>query len=113
MPTFTPEGIRQWTELAWTRGLRLLAIVLIAFALVRLLKALTNRIVEIAKGQTRVQMMREQQTRTVSGLLYSVGVAVIVVALRLSDGAPPNLASTSLPSKRRLRLGSLAFGFGL
>ena len=78
MPTFTPEGIRQWTELAWTRGLRLLAIVLIAFALVRLLKALTNRIVEIAKGQTRVQMMREQQTRTVSGLLYSVGVAVIV-----------------------------------
>ena len=32
MPTFTPEGIRQWTELAWTRGLRLLAIVLIAIA---------------------------------------------------------------------------------
>ena len=46
-----PDGIKQWTTVAWTRGLRVLAIALIAFVLVRLLKALTERLVEIAKAK--------------------------------------------------------------
>jgi small-conductance mechanosensitive channel len=110
MPTFTPEGIKQWSELAWTRGLRVLAIALIAFVLIRLLKALTNRIVEIAKGQTRVAVMREQQTRTVAGLLYSVGAAVIVACAFLM--ALPEFGFDVTPFEAAAAVGSLAFGFG-
>src|SRR5271163_1927635 len=105
-----PDGIRQWTEVAGTRGLRILAIALIAFVLVRFLKALTERLVEIAKGQTRVAHMREQQTRTMAGLLYSVGSAVIVVLAFLM--ALPEFGFDVTPFEAAAAVGSLAFGFG-
>src|SRR5271163_1768533 len=105
-----PDGIRQWTEVAGTRGLRILAIALIAFVLVRFLKALTERLVEIAKGQTRVAHMREQQTRTMAGLLYSVGSAVIVVLAFLM--ALPEFSFDVTPFEAAAAVGSLAFGFG-
>jgi moderate conductance mechanosensitive channel len=105
-----PDGIRQWTEVAGTRGLRILAIALIAFVLVRILKALTERLVEIAKGQTRVAHMREQQTRTVAGLLYSVGTAAIVTLAFLM--ALPEFGFDVTPFEAAAAVGSLAFGFG-
>jgi small conductance mechanosensitive channel len=71
------DSLARWTEIAWTRGWHILAILLIAFVLTRFLKALTTRLVEIAKSQTRIAQMREQQTRTVAGILYSFGGAVI------------------------------------
>src|SRR5215475_1993596 len=74
------DSLRHWLESAGTRGVRVLVIVLIAFILVRVLKALTTRLVQIAKGQSRAAQMREQQTRTLAGLLYSVGAAVVVAA---------------------------------
>ena len=58
------ESLRRWLETAGTRGVRVLVILLIAFIFVRVLKALTTRLVQIAKGQTRADKMREQQTRT-------------------------------------------------
>src|SRR5579871_962264 len=106
----TPETYARWTEVAGARGLRILVIVLIAFLLIRVLKALTNRLVEIAKAHTRVAQMREQQTRTVAGLLYSVGTTVIVAGAVLM--ALPEFGFDVTPFEAAAAVGSLAFGFG-
>ena len=63
------ESPTSWVEIIWTRGLRIVVILVIAIALARLLKALTSRLVEISKVHTRVGHMREQQTRTMAGLV--------------------------------------------
>ncbi len=104
------ESLRRWLETAGTRGVRVLLIVLIAFILVRLLKALTTRLVQIAKGQTRAAQMREQQTRTMAGLVYSVGAAVIVAAAVLV--ALPEFGFDVTPFEAIAAIGSLALGFG-
>jgi moderate conductance mechanosensitive channel len=43
------------------------------------LRAVTLRLVQIAKSQTRTSQMREQQTRTMADLLHSVGGTVVIV----------------------------------
>ena len=65
-------------EIAGIRALRVLIIVALAFLIARLLKSFTTRLVQSAKSPTRVAQMREQQTRTMAALLYSVGVGLIV-----------------------------------
>jgi hypothetical protein len=72
------ESLSHWVEIAETRGLRILVIALLAIILARVLKAITARLVQISKGPTRVAQLREQQTRTMAGLLYSVGVSLII-----------------------------------
>ena len=58
------DSLRRWLDTAGTRGVRVLVIVLIAFILVRVLKALTTRLVQIAKGQTRAaQCARRRRAR--------------------------------------------------
>src|ERR1700683_2965052 len=68
----------KWLTLNVGPAVRVLAILLLAFVLARILKALTARLIHMAKGQTRVSQMREQQTRTMAGLVYSVGWAMIL-----------------------------------
>ncbi|MGA9937421.1 MAG: hypothetical protein WBP92_04190, partial [Candidatus Acidiferrales bacterium] len=80
MNEYLSHGIR----IAETRGLRILVIALLAVILARILKAVTTRLVQISKGPTRVAQLREQQTRTMAGLLYSVGVSVIVAVAILT-----------------------------
>ena len=104
------ESLRHWLETAGTRGVRVLVILLIAFILVRVLKALTTRLVQIAKGQTRADKMREQQTRTLAGLVYSVGAALIVAAAVLM--ALPEFGFDVTPFEAIAAVGSLALGFG-
>jgi small conductance mechanosensitive channel len=104
------DSMTQWMEIAGTRALRILAIVLLAFFLARLLKALTTRLVQAAKGQTRVAQMREQQTRTMAALLYSVGVAIIVAVAILT--ALPEFGFNVTPVEAAAAVASLAFGFG-
>lgn len=104
------ESPVRWIELLWTRGLRVAAILLLAFLLTRLLKALTERLVEAAKGHTRVAQMREQQTRTMAGLLYSVGVAIIVAVSILT--ALPEFGFNVTPVEAAAAVASLALGFG-
>ena len=102
-------------SLAWLtenagRGLRVAAILLLAILITRLLKAFTQRLVQSAKSQTRVAQMREQQTRTLAGLLYSVGWAVILtVAILMSLQA---LAFDVTPVEVAGGLASVAIGFG-
>src|SRR5271154_2313642 len=104
------EPLRHWLETAGTRGVRILVIVLIAMILARVLKALTTRLVQSAKGQTRAAQMREQQTRTMAGLVYSVGAAVIVGAAVLM--ALPEFGFDVTPFEAAAAVGSLALGFG-
>jgi len=104
------ESLRHWLDTAGTRAVRVLVIVLIAFILVRILKALTTRLVQIAKGQSRAAQMREQQTRTLAGLVYSVGAAVIVAAAVLV--ALPEFGFDVTPFEAIAAIGSLALGFG-
>jgi len=104
------ELFSKWSEFATTKGLRLLAIVIIALILIRLLKALTSRLVEMAKARTRSAQAREQQTRTMAGMLSSAGIAVILGVAFLA--ALPEFGFNVAPVAAVAGLASLAFGFG-
>jgi moderate conductance mechanosensitive channel len=103
-------SLAHWIEIAGTRGARILVVAVIAFILTRILKALTTRVVQIAKGQARGAQMRERQTRTLAGILYSVGVAVIVAVAALM--VLPEFGFDVTPFAAAAAVGSLAFGFG-
>jgi moderate conductance mechanosensitive channel len=100
----------RWVELIWTRGLRIAAIVILAFLAARLWRVLTSRLVEISKAHTRGAQMREQQTRTMAGLLYSLGVAFILIVAFLT--ALPELGFNVTPVEATAAVASLALGFG-
>jgi small-conductance mechanosensitive channel len=104
------ESFSKWTQIVGTRSLRLLAIVLIAVVLSRLLRAFTARLVDMAKSQTRIAQMREQQTRTMAGLLFSTGTVLIVFAAILA--ALPEFGFNIAPIAAIAGLASLALGFG-
>ena len=105
------ESLRRWLETVGTRGARVLVILLIAFTLVRILKALTTRLVQIAKGQTRAAVQREQQTRTMAGIVYSVGASLIVAIAVLT--ALPEFGFDVTPFEAAAAVGSAwALGFG-
>jgi moderate conductance mechanosensitive channel len=97
-------------EFAGTRVVRVVAIVFIAFLIARALKALTDRLIQLAKSQSRVAQMREQQTRTMAALLYSVGIGIIVGVAILT--ALPEFGFNVSPVEAAAAVASLAFGFG-
>ena len=97
-------------EFAGTRVVRVVAIVFIAFLIARALKALTDRLIQLAKSQSRVAQMREQQTRTMAALLYSVGIGIIVGVAILT--ALPEFGFNVSPIEAAAAVASLAFGFG-
>ncbi len=100
----------RWLEHAGARGARILAIVVVAVVLARVLKALTSRLVKLSKGPSRVALIREQQTRTMAGVLYSIGAILIVAVAVLM--ALPELGFDVTPFAAAAAVGSLAFGFG-
>jgi small-conductance mechanosensitive channel len=104
------ESLTHWVQVAGTRGLRVAVIVVIAVILMRILKALTGRLVRTSKGPTRVAQMREQQTRTMAGILYSVGVAIVVAVAILTS--LPEFGFNVTPVAAAAAVASLAFGFG-
>ncbi|HTZ98774.1 MAG TPA: mechanosensitive ion channel family protein, partial [Candidatus Aquilonibacter sp.] len=104
------EFLSRWVQIAETRGVRIVVIALTAIVLARVLKAVTGRLVQISKGPARVAQMREQQTRTMAGLLYSVGVSIIVAVAILM--ALPEFGFDVEPVAAAAAVASLAFGFG-
>src|ERR1700723_2936076 len=104
------QSFSQWSESAGRIGLRLIVIAILAVLLVRLLHAVTSRLVQVAKTSARHSQMREEQTRTMADLLHSVGTTVIIViavlmAMRiLGFDIAPALATAGLLSV------ALAFG---
>ena len=92
-------------------GLRLASIVMIALILIRILRTVTHRLVPAAgEGLGRIARMREQHTKTLAGLLYSAGTAVIIVGAILT--ALPEFGFNITPIAAVAGLASLAFGFG-
>jgi small conductance mechanosensitive channel len=106
------EHVFRWTEFAIGHGTRLLVILLIALLLIRVLRTLTRRLITAAGNQsaTRVARMREQQTRTLAGILYSSGAAIIIVVAILT--ALPEFGFNITPVAAAAGLASLSVGFG-
>jgi len=91
-------------------GLRLLVILALALFLLRLLRSVTSRLVQHATNQTRASQLREQQTRTMGGLLYSIfaTVTIIVAVLMGLQVFDINIA----PALATAGLASVAIAFG-
>jgi small-conductance mechanosensitive channel len=97
-------------EIAAKTGLRLLVILLFAILLTRALKAVTSRLVQLAKAQSRAGQMREQQTRTMAGLLYSIGAAIIgLIAVLMAFEV---LGFDIAPAMATAGVASIAIAFG-
>lgn len=107
----TPN-VFKWTDFAIARGIRIAAILVIALILNRLLRVLTRRLIPAAGSEStgRVARMREQHVKTLSGLLYSAGTAVIIVGAILT--ALPEFGFNVTPIAAAAGLASLAVGFG-
>lgn len=103
-------SLTSWTEWALTSGLRLVGILLLALLMNRLLKAFSNRLIRLASSESRMALMREQQTRTLTGLLYSAGTALIVTVAVLT--ALAEFGFNVAPIAAAAGLASLALGFG-
>lgn len=102
--------LSHWFDLAKVHGIRIVVIAVIAFVLNRMLRAFTSHIVVPAKTQARVAQAREQQTRTMAGVLYSAGTIVILLGSVLM--ILPEFNFTITPLAAVAGLGSLALGFG-
>jgi small conductance mechanosensitive channel len=102
----------KWTDFAAARGIRITAILVIAFVLNRLLRTLTRRLIPAAgaEGLGRIARMREQHVKTLSGLLYSAGTAIIIIGAILT--ALPEFGFNVTPIAAVAGLASLAVGFG-
>ena len=100
----------QWSNFPIANALHLLTIFVIALILNRLLHVMTNLVVKPAGSQTRVAQLREQQTRTVAGVLHSAGSKVIWAVALLT--AFKEFGIDVLPVAALAGLASLALGFG-
>jgi moderate conductance mechanosensitive channel len=104
------EPIYHWMQVAGARGPRIIAAILLAVIAMRLLRALTARLVVPAKTQTRVAQMREAQTRTMAGLVYGIGITVVISLAILEVLNELGFAIT--PIAAVATLASLSVGFG-
>jgi moderate conductance mechanosensitive channel len=105
------SNIFKSTDFWLEHSLRLVSIVLIALILIRILRTVTSRLVPAAgEGLGRIARMREQHTKTLAGLLYSAGTAIIIVGAILT--ALPEFGFNITPIAAVAGLASLAFGFG-
>jgi small-conductance mechanosensitive channel len=89
---------------------KLLVILIVSFILLRLIKAITNRLARFSRQQALPSGVRSQQLRTLSGVVYSVSVFVVVffaiieILTQLNVNIGPLLASAGVAG--------LAIGFG-
>jgi len=97
-------------DFATTHGLPLLGILVIALAANRLLRATSKLMIKTATAQTRQSQLREQQTRTLAGIVYSAGSKVVWAIALLT--ALDQLKINILPAVTFAGLASLALGFG-
>lgn len=90
--------------------LHLVAIFLIALLLNRLLRLVTNVLIKPATSEARAAKAREQQTRTLAGVLYSAGSKVVWAVALLTAAYEFGINVT--PAAALAGLASLALGFG-
>ena len=105
-----PSSFTTWSNFTLGNLVHLLVIFLVALILNRLLRVLTKLVVRPATSQSRVAQTREQQTRTVAGILYSAGSKIVWAAAILTALAEFGINVT--PVAALAGLASLALGFG-
>jgi moderate conductance mechanosensitive channel len=105
-----PSSLNHWLDLTAPNALRLLGILIIALVLNRLLRALTKLIIKPASAQSRQSQLREQQTRTLAGIVYSTGSKIVWAIALLT--ALNEFRINILPAVTFAGLASLAVGFG-
>jgi small conductance mechanosensitive channel len=97
-------------DLAFPYALKLIGIFVIALVLNRLLRAVTNLVIKQASAPGRPAQLREQQTRTLAGVLYGAGSKVVWVVALLTAVRESHIDIT--PALTLAGLASLAVGFG-
>ena len=104
-----PSSFHHWVDLTIPNVLRLLGILVIALVLNRVLRAVSKLIIKPG-GQTRQSQLREQQTRTLAGIVYGAGSKIVwgVAILTALNEFKINI----LPAVTFAGLASLALGFG-
>jgi small-conductance mechanosensitive channel len=105
-----PSSFNHWLDWILPIALYVLGILVIALVVNRLLRAVTNLVIKQASGQGRQAQLREQQTRTLAGVLYGAGSKVVwvVALLMVLDKFKFNI----IPAVTVAGLASLAVGFG-
>ena len=99
-----------WPEITFTTVVDLVAIFLIALLLNRFLRVMTNLMIKPAGTQSRSAQVREQQTRTLAGVLYSSGSKVVWFVALLT--AVDKIGINPTPALTLAGLASVAVGFG-
>jgi small-conductance mechanosensitive channel len=99
-----------WSEFTLRNGLHVLGIIAVALILNRLLRVVTNLVIKRAASQTRAAQAREQQTRTLAGILFSAGTKVVWGIALLT--VMPEFGINVTPIATLAGLASLAIGFG-
>ncbi|HET7151618.1 MAG TPA: mechanosensitive ion channel family protein [Candidatus Acidoferrum sp.] len=105
-----PSSLNYWVDVSAPYALRLLGILVIALIVNRLLRALTKLIIKPAATQARQAQLREQQTRTLAGIVYSTGSKAVWAIALLT--ALNEFKINILPAVTLTGLASLAVGFG-
>lgn len=105
------SSLPAWLSEPWfVRALSLLGILLIALLVNHFLKIVTKLLVKPASGQSRTAQVREQQTRTIAGVLYSAGSKVVWIVAILT--AMDKVGINPVPALTLAGLASVAIGFG-
>jgi len=105
------SSLPAWLSQPWfVRGLSLLGILLIALLVNHFLKIVTRLLVKPASGQSRTAQVREQQTRTIAGVLYSAGSKIVWIVAILT--AMDKVGINPVPALTLAGLASVAIGFG-
>jgi len=99
-----------WPEITASGVLALVTIFVIALLLNRFLRVMTNLMIKQAATQTRAAQVREQQTRTLAGVLYGAGSKIVWVVALLT--ALPRIGVNPFPALTLAGLASVAIGFG-
>jgi len=99
-----------WPEIRFTNVIDLVAIFLIALLINRFLRVMTNLMIKQAGSQSRAAQVREQQTRTLAGVLYGTGSKVVWFVALLT--ALDKFDINPIPALTLAGLGSVAIGFG-
>jgi small conductance mechanosensitive channel len=97
-------------EAALSIALHLLGIFVAALLLNRFLRVITNLLIRPATGQSRSEQAREQQTRTLAGVVYG-GASKVVWAVAILT-ALDKVGINPVPALTLAGLASLAIGFG-
>jgi small conductance mechanosensitive channel len=105
-----PSLWRFFSEFTISTAAHLFLIFVIALLLNRFLRAMTHLIVKPGSSQSRASQIREQQTRTVAGVLYSAASKAVWIVALLMALETVNVNVT--PALTLAGLASVAIGFG-